>query len=141
MKKYYSDKNCLNILRLAVIIIKFALLCVCEYFLSFIPKLMIFLNIISFAAGFFITVIYLPIYFRNLCYYVSDEKIIKVSGFFFIKKQIMKLETIQYTTSVATPFNRLTGLNFVVLYAFGGMMTIMFLNKHDFEELSFRFRK
>ena len=98
MKKYYSDKNCLNILRLAVIIITFALLCVCAYFLSFIPKLMIFLNIIFFAAGFFITVIYLPIYFRNLCYYVSDEKIIKVSGFFFIKKQIMKLETIQYTT-------------------------------------------
>ena len=46
MKKYYSDKNCLNILRLAVIIITFALLCVCAYFLSFIPKLMIFLNIL-----------------------------------------------------------------------------------------------
>lgn len=88
MKKYYSDKNCLNILRLAVIIITFALLCVCAYFLSFIPKLMIFLNIIFFAAGFFITVIYLPIYFRNLCYYVSDEKIIKVSGFFFIKNKL-----------------------------------------------------
>lgn len=142
MKEYRSDKNCLNILRLAVIIATFLLIILCAYFLSFIPKLMIFLNILFSAAGFFTAVIYLPVYFKNLCYYVvDDEKIIKVSGFFFIKKQIMSMDKIQYTTSVSTPFNKFTGLNFFVLYAYGGLMTIMFLNKRDFEELSFRFRK
>lgn len=141
MKEYKSDKNCLNILRIAVIIATFLLIVLCAYFLSFIPKLMILLNILFFAAGFFLVVIYLPVYFRNLCYYVVDEKIIKVSGFFFIKKQILSFDKIQYTTSVATPFNKFTGLNLLLLYAYGGLMTIMFLNKNDFEELSFRFRK
>lgn len=141
MKEYKSDKNCLNILRIAVIIATFLLIVLCAYFLSFIPKLMILLNILFFAAGFFLVVIYLPVYFRNLCYYVADEKIVKVSGFFFIKKQIMSFDKIQYTTSVSTPFNKFTGLNFFLLYAYGGLMTIMFLNKNDFEELSFTFRK
>lgn len=141
MNQYNSDKNSLKILRLSVLIVMFTLLCTCTYFLSFIPKLMIFLNIIFFAAGFFISVIYLPVYFRNLCYYVSDEKIEKVSGFLFTKRQIMLLNTIQYTTSASTPFSKLTGLNFFMLYAYGGSMSIMFLKKHDFEELSFIFRK
>ncbi len=142
MKEYKSDKNCLNILRIAVIIATFLLIVLCAYFLSFIPKLMILLNILFFAAGFFLVVIYLPVYFRNLCYYVvEEEKIIKVSGFFFIKKQILSIDKIQYTTSVSTPFNKFTGLNFFLLYAYGGLMTIMFLNKNDFEELSFTFRK
>lgn len=142
MKEYKSDKNCLNILRLAVIIATFLLIVLCAYFLSFIPKLMILLNILFFAAGFFLVVIYLPVYFRNLRYYVIDnDKIVKESGFFFKKKQIISIDRIQYTTSVSTPFNKFTGLNFLVLYAYGGLMTIMFLNKNDFEELSFRFRK
>lgn len=140
MKQYKSDKNCLNILRLAVLVLTAVMICLCTYFLSFIPKLMIFFNILFFAAGFFAAVIYFPVYFKNLCYFVdSDKRIIKVSGFFFLKRQVMSFETIQYTTSVSTPFGRITGFNFFVLYAYGGIMTIMFLNKNDFEELSFKF--
>lgn len=142
MKQYRSDKNCLNILRLSVLTASAVLICICTYFLSFIPKLMIFLNILFFSAGFFIAVIYLPVYFRNLCYYLDPErKITKVSGFFFLKKQIVSLDSIQYTTSISTPFHRFTGFNFFVLYAYGAIMTIMFLSKTDFEELSFKFRK
>ncbi len=141
MKQYNSDKNCLNILRVAVVIVTVVLILLSRYFLSFIPKLMIFLNVLFVVAGFIAFFIYLPIFFKNLRYYVYEEKIEKVSGFFFIKKQVMSIKTIQYTTSVSTPLSRFTGLNFYVLYAYGGVMGIMFLKKRDFEELSFRFRK
>lgn len=142
MKQYKSDKNCLNILRFAFLVLTALLICLCTYFLSFIPKLMIFLNVLFFASGFFIAVVYLPFYFKNLCYYVySDREIIKVSGFFFLKKQIMTIDKIQYTTSISTPFSRFTAFNFLVLYAYGGIMTIMFLSKNDFEELIFKIRK
>ena len=129
MKHYYADKTCLNIL-----------LAVTVYFLSFIPIVMILLCIIFLAAGFFTAIIYLPIYFKNLNYYVSNDRIIKESGFYFKKKQIIRIDKIQFTTSVSTPFSKLTGLNFIVLYAYGGMMTVMFLSDHDFAEFNYNLK-
>lgn len=114
--------------------------CVTVYFLSFIPIVMILLCIIFLAAGFFTAIIYLPIYFKNLNYYVSNDRIIKESGFYFKKKQIIRIDKIQFTTSVSTPFSKLTGLNFIVLYAYGGMMTVMFLSDHDFAEFNYNLK-
>lgn len=141
MKQYKSDRSCLNILRFVIILTALLLICTCTYFLSFIPKLMIFLNIIFAVTAAFVVIIYLPVYFGHLRYIVSENKIIKISGFFFIKKQIMPFDTVQYVSSVSTPLYKLTRLNFIVLYAYGGIMTIIFLNRNDFEELSFKFRK
>ena len=121
MKHYYADKTCLNILKILILSVTFILLAVTVYFLSFIPIVMILLCIIFLAAGFFTAIIYLPIYFKNLNYYVSNDRIIKESGFYFKKKQIIRIDKIQFTTSVSTPFSKLTGLNFIVLYAYGGM--------------------
>lgn len=140
MKHYYADKTCLNILKILILSITFILLAVTVYFLSFIPIIMIPLSIIFFGTGFFMAMIYLPVYFRNLNYYVSEDKIIKESGFYFRKKQIIRINKIQFTTAVSTPFSKLTGLNFIVLYAYGGMMTVMFLSDHDFAELSYNLK-
>ena len=101
---------------------------------------MILLCIIFLAAGFFTAIIYLPIYFKNLNYYVSNDRIIKESGFYFKKKQIIRIDKIQFTTSVSTPFSKLTGLNFIVLYAYGGMMTVMFLSDHDFAVFNYNLK-
>lgn len=140
MKHYYADKTCLNILKILILSITFILLAVTVYFLSFIPIIMIPLCIIFFGSGFFIAMIYLPVYFRNLNYYVSEDKIIKESGFYFRKKQIIRINKIQFTTAVSTPFSKLTGLNFIVLYAYGGMMTVMFLSDRDFAELNYNLK-
>lgn len=140
MKHYYADKTCLNILKIFILSVTFILLAVTVYFLSFIPIVMILLCIIFFSAGFFTAIIYLPVYFKNLNYYVSNDKIIKESGFYFRKKQIIRINKIQFTTSVSTPFSKLTGLNFIVLYAYGGMMTIMFLSDRDFAELNYNLK-
>ncbi len=140
MKHYYADKTCLNILKILILYVTFILLAVTVYFLSFIPIVMILLCIIFLAAGFFTAIIYLPIYFKNLNYYVSNDRIIKESGFYFKKKQIIRIDKIQFTTSVSTPFSKLTGLNFIVLYAYGGMMTVMFLSDHDFAEFNYNLK-
>ncbi len=140
MKHYYADKTCLNILKILILSLTFILLVVTVYFLSFIPIIMIPLCIIFFCTGFFMAMIYLPVYFRNLNYYVSEDKIIKESGFYFRKKQIIRINKIQFTTAVSTPFSKLTGLNFIVLYAYGGMMTVMFLSDRDFAELSYNLK-
>ena len=136
MKHYYADKTCLNILKILILSVTFILLAVTVYFLSFIPIVMILLCIIFLAAGFFTAIIYLPIYFKNLNYYVSNDRIIKESGFYFKKKQIIRIDKIQFTTS----FSKLTGLNFIVLYAYGGMMTVMFLSDHDFAEFNYNLK-
>lgn len=140
MKHYYADKTCLNILKILILSVTFILLAVTVYFLSFIPIVMILLCIIFLAASFFTAIIYLPIYFKNLNYYVSNDRIIKESGFYFKKKQIIRIDKIQFTTSVSTPFSKLTGLNFIVLYAYGGMMTVMFLSDHDFAEFNYNLK-
>lgn len=140
MKHYYADKTCLNILKILILSVTFILLAVTVYFLSFIPIVMILLCIIFLDAGFFTAIIYLPIYFKNLNYYVSNDRIIKESGFYFKKKQIIRIDKIQFTTSVSTPFSKLTGLNFIVLYAYGGMMTVMFLSDHDFAEFNYNLK-
>lgn len=140
MKHYYADKTCLNILKILILSVTFILLAVTVYFLSFIPIVMILLCIIFLAAGFFTAIIYLTIYFKNLNYYVSNDRIIKESGFYFKKKQIIRIDKIQFTTSVSTPFSKLTGLNFIVLYAYGGMMTVMFLSDHDFAEFNYNLK-
>ena len=140
MKHYYADKTCLNILKILILSVTFILLAVTVYFLSFIPIVMILLCIIFLDAGFFTAIIYLPIYFKNLNYYVSNDRIIKESGFYFKKKQIIRIDKIQFTTSVSTPFSKLTGLNFIVLYAYGGMMTVMFLSDHYFAEFNYNLK-
>lgn len=142
MKEYKASKSCLNFIRIAIIATGVSLIALSTFFLAFIPDFMHFFNLLFFIAMIFFAGIYSPVYFRNLRYYiVDDRKIIKVSGFFFKKKQIMMIDTIQYSTAVTTPLNRYTGLNFFLLYAYGGIMTIMFLKKNDFEELSYMFRK
>ena len=140
MKIYTADKNCLNILRVSVIVLTFVLIVLCGEVLSFIPIIMIVLSVIFAVVGFFTAIVYLPVYFRKLSYTISDNKIIKKSGFFFYKTQMMQIKTIQFSTTVSTPFSKITGLNFIFLYAYGGMMTVLFLDRHDFDEIDRRLK-
>lgn len=141
MTQYKPCRKCLGVLTLMIILVTLTLIALSSYFFSFIPMFMKILNIIFIAAALFLTLIYLPVYFKNLCYYVSDEKITKTSGFFFVKTQTIMLDSIQYTTSVTTMFSEKTGLNFFLLYAYGGIMIVTFLNDNDYNLLNCRLRK
>lgn len=140
MKEYYADKTCLNMMKIIIMVLTVIIIAVLSYFLAFIPIIMIITCSIFFIAGFFTSLIYLPIYFKNMKYYVSDEKIIKVSGFYFIKTQTVQVKKILYTTTLSTPFSKLTGLNFIILYAYGGIMPIMFVSNRDFAEITYNLK-
>lgn len=140
MKYYYADQNCLKILRVIIMILMIFIIAIISYFLAFIPIVMIILSSIFFIAGFFIAFIYLPVYFKNMKYYVSDEQIIKISGFYFIKKQAINISKIQYTTTISTPLSKNMKFNFIFLYVYGGMMPVMFINDHDFMEITYNLK-
>ncbi|MBQ3565925.1 MAG: PH domain-containing protein [Oscillospiraceae bacterium] len=140
MKEYYADKTCLTVMRIAVMILTVLIISVVSYFLAFIPIIMIIICSVFFIAGFFTALVYLPVYFRNMRYYISDKKIVKVSGFYFIKTQTVKISKIQYTTTVSTPFARLEGFNCIMLYAYGGMLPIAFVSNRDFTEIAYNLK-
>ncbi len=136
MKCYKSDKTCLNMLRIAVMIFTVLLVAAASYYLSFLPTVMMIVISVFFVSGFFTALVYLPVYFKNMRYFVSEEKIVKVSGFYFLTKQSVRLEKIQYTTTISTPFSKRTNLNFILLYTYGGMLPVMFVSDRDFAEIS-----
>ena len=140
MKCYTSDKTCLNMLRISVLILTVILIAAASYFLSFIPTVMMIVISVFFAAGFFTALIYMPVYFKNMKYYISNEKIVKISGFYFLTKQSVRLEKIQYMTTISTPYSKLTGLNFILLYTYGGMLPVMFVSDRDFAEISYNIK-
>lgn len=136
MKHFESDKNSLKILRIVVSLLTLLLSALSVYFLSFIPIVMFSLCGVFLLIGTFLVFFFLPVYFRNLNYYIYDGKIIKESGFYFRKRQIISIDKIQFTSVVSTPFSKFMGLNFIGLYAYGGIMTVMFLTDGDFTEFT-----
>lgn len=139
MKHYYADKTCLNILKILILSVTFILLAVTVYFLSFIPIVMILLCIIFLGGRFFYSNNLSPIYFKTLIIMFQTIELLKKADF-ISKKANNRIDKIQFTTSVSTPFSKLTGLNFIVLYAYGGMMTVMFLSDHDFAEFNYNLK-
>lgn len=140
MKEYYADKTCLNILRVSILVLTVIINAVLSYFLAFIPTIMIISCIVFSVAGFFMALIYLPVYFRNMKYRVWEDRVVKESGFYFIKKQSLDIRKIQYTTTISTRFRKLPGINCVILYAYGGMMPIMFVSNEDFAEIAYNLK-
>ena len=136
MKCYTSDKGCLNMLRIMVMLLTVVLIGTATYYLSFNATVMMIVISVIFTAGFFTALIYLPIYFKNMRYFVSDEKIVKVSGFYFLTKQSVRLEKIQYVTTISAPFKKVSGFNIMLLYTYGGMLPIMFVSSRDLAEIS-----
>lgn len=142
MKRYLADRTSLNIIRLVILIIMAVIILASYYYLSFIPVLMWIIIILSALTGIFIGSIYLPLYFKSAGYYINADKIVKKTGVFIKTNQCMKVSSIQYITSLTTPFSMHTGFNFIILNAFGGKLILPFLSKRDMEEInSFIFDK
>ena len=136
MKKYYADRTGIGILFVIIFLAIVILTTLSLVFLSFLPILM-WIVIGLFAAAFFaVVIVWLPLYFKNLCYFITDEEVVANTGVFFKNKRIMKLSAVQYFTCVTTPFSEKTGFNFVVLNALGGNIIMLFLSHHDMDEIA-----
>ena len=136
MEKYYADRTGIGILFVVMFLVVIILITLSLVFLSFLPILM-WIVVGLFAAAFFtVVIVWLPLYFKNLCYFITDEEIVANTGVFFKNKRIMKLSALQYFTCVTTPFSEKTGFNFVVLNALGGNIILLFLSHRDMDEIA-----
>ncbi len=136
MKEYYPDKHCLFTLILLI------LLAVSLIYLAagiFIPeKFELAVTIIRTTAiviGSVIGFIYFPLFFRTVKYTLTETEIIRTSGVFIKIFQSVQYSSIQYTTIISSPFSKISGLNFVVFFMFGGQLRLLFLARDDAEEI------
>ena len=134
MKIYYPDRRSLTVLRVAVTAVALILIAAAKIFIK-IYVLMLVLSIFFAAAAVAVIAVYLPLYFSNLSYHADENGIKKCTGVFLKKSQAIKYSSVQYSTTVQTPFSRMTGLNFLVFYVYGGTFTMLFLRYNDMQEI------
>lgn len=152
MKRYYADKRSLNILRVLTFVILIVIIIALKYLLyileikypeyfaqakSTVPEIVVWTIMIVFAAVYVLYIlIYLPILYNSIKYYVGKNDISAVSGVFMKSKRYMKMSSIQYVTKITTPLSKYTSLNFIIISAHGGRMLFTFLSKSDADEIT-----
>lgn len=152
MKKYYADRNSLNILRvlslILLIVIGIALKYVLyilrerypEYFAiekNTVAEIIIWSVMALFAVIYVAYIlIFLPLWYNNARYFVTDKDIIARTGVLVKNMQYMKLSAVQYTTKISAPFARHSGFNFIVFNGYGGRMMFTFLSQSDADEIT-----
>lgn len=157
MKKYYADRNSLNILRVVSLILLIVLGIALRYLLYFLEQRypdyfavtqntvteIIIWSIILAAAAIYVLyiLIFLPLWYNNARYYVTDKDIIARTGVFIKKYQYMKLEAVQYTTRLSAALSRHTGFNFIMFNGYGGRMMFIFLSSRDADEITKNVRR
>ncbi|MBO5343952.1 MAG: hypothetical protein J6A57_05850 [Ruminococcus sp.] len=132
MKKILPDGNAGTFLKIVIFVI--VLLIVCAVWL-FIPVYALWITIILAAVSIILDCIYIPLYFRNLRYEMDGERIIRYSGVFFRSIKMTEFSAVRYTTLLTTPFSKHTGLNFAVLFLYGGRLRLSFLSESDVREI------
>lgn len=132
MKKIFPDGNAGTFLKIVIFVI--VLLIVCAVWL-FIPVYALWITIILAAVSIILDCIYIPLYFRNLRYEMDGERIIRYSGVFFRSIKTAEFSAVRYTTLLTTPFSKHTGLNFAVLFLYGGRLRLSFLSESDVREI------
>lgn len=134
MKKFKPDRHAMLTLRILTAVIALLLLGISQlYFPVHIITIIIAAAIIT--ALIFVDFIYLPLYFSSLSYESDGESITRHGGVVFKSHMTVKYSTVQYTAVITTPFSKHTGLNFAVLFVYGGQLRLDFLNYNDCEEI------
>ncbi len=135
MRTYKMNKSAKNFLRIVMFVIALAVTYLCFVYLSGYPIIMWLVIGLFWGAVIVYGFIFLPIYFKSSRYMIGEREIKKQAGMLFFTKQYIKLESIQYVSSVIFPLSQFTGLNFVTINAFGGRVIFMFLSRNDALEI------
>ncbi len=136
MKRYVPARKALNSIRLIMIILAIAVTVISYIFLRNYIIIMWIIILVCWELVVLYGVFFLPIYFRNTAYNISDSDLRKKTGMVFFSKQYMKMRSIQYISTIITPFSRFTGLNFIIVNAWGGRMIFCFLNRDEALEIA-----
>lgn len=130
MNSFKPERNALTTLRVLILAVSAVLVIAVRIYVPLDIVVMIFAVAVV-LIDIFTVFVYLPMYFRSLSYEMTDEKIIRHSGVFMKVHQSVRYSTVQYSTVVSTPFSDKTGLNFVILFVYGGSLRLLFLSKDD----------
>lgn len=134
MRHYSPDRSGLFTLRFLILMITSSVIVLINYFSPLRTASLIADSVIA-GISLFVMLFYLPLYFSSVKYTVTDTEIRRMSGVFIKHRQTIRIDTIQYSVMVNSPFSKLTGLNFLVFFVYGGQMNLMFLNYVDMQEI------
>lgn len=157
MKKYYADYRSLNFLRVVTLLLTGGIIFALKYLLYYlesrfpdrfdlpgftIPEIIVWSVIILLVTAYvaFLMII-LPLWYRSVCYMVSDDELVLRSGLFFKNTAYVKMSSVQYTTAVAMPFSKYTSFNFLFINAYGGRLVCCFLSSSDMEDINKKIRR
>lgn len=132
MKKYLPDKNARGSIMVAIFAAVFFLVLAVRLF---VPDYTRISAVILTVFAVILEFIYIPLYFRSLCYETDGERITKHSGVIFHMSRTAEFSAVRYTTTVTTPFSGYTGLNFAILFMYGGRLRLMFLSRRDMQDI------
>ncbi len=151
MKKYYADRKSLNFLRVFTFLLIICIIIALKYLLYFlearypdyfalakitVPEIIIWIFIALLVTAYVIfLMIILPLWYRSVSYTVSADEIVLRSGIFINGTTYVKMSSVQYMTTISTPFSRYTSFNFLLINAYGGRLVMMFLSHSDMEEI------
>lgn len=147
MKKYNADIKSLNFLRVFIFILTICIILLlkylsyyfvsryqtCFYFIEIAARI---LSILLLTAYVVFVLIILPLWYRSVSYTLTPDEIILRSGIVFKNTTYIKMSSVQYITTVMMPFSRQTSFNFLLINAYGGIRSCVFLSVSDMEEIS-----
>ena len=136
MKEYSADLSAMKLLQIIVCLLAFLLSIASVKFLSrwiFVMwGLVILFSVTAAVLSFFC----IPLYFSNLKCIVTANQVTIRTGMFFRREQSIRLQSVQFVQLITGPWDGILGLNFIILYFYGGRLMIFFLKKNDRRELT-----
>lgn len=136
MKEYRADIGALQLLQIGICLVGAGLSFAAGCFLNAWPRVMWSIIGVFAGAAVLASFICLPLFFRRLRCMASSSKISLRAGILFLREQSIRLDRVQFVQIITGPFDGILGMNFVILYVYGGQLTLPFLSRSDRRELT-----
>jgi len=134
LRHYKADRKCLFTLRLVIILIAAFISGAAVYIIpNEIAVKITVLSVCGIALLFML--VYLPLYIASVDYAAGKDEIMRTSGVFIKYRQSVRYSSVQYVSVISSPFPERTGMNFLILFVYGGSMRLSFLEYRDMQEI------
>lgn len=136
MKEYSADPAAMKLLQITVCLLAAVLIFASARFLYRWSVVMWILIGIFAVTAIVLSFFCMPLYFSNLRCIITANQVTVRTGMFFRREQSIRLQSVQFVQTITGPWNGILGLNFIILYVYGGSLMIFFLKKADRQELT-----
>lgn len=135
MKEYSADLAAMKLLQITVCLSAVLLIWASMKFLSRWSVIMWSMSGIFAVTAIVVSFLCMPLYFSNLRCIVTASQVTIRTGMFFRREQSIRLQSVQFVQIITGPWDGVFGLNFIILYVYGGSLMIFFLKKSDRQEI------